>query len=87
MRSPSARRTLEDTLRDLRAAESLARTLEGTAPGTVALWGGGDALVRLYGRPSGAWFWRLDPMPLELWEAMASEANEGHRVNAGDDRP
>lgn len=45
-----------DTLRDLREAERLARSLEGTAPGVVALEGGGDMLVRLHGRPTGALF-------------------------------
>lgn len=40
-------RSWSDTLRDLREAERLARSLEGTAPGVVALEGGGDALASL----------------------------------------
>lgn len=72
-------------LRDLVAAGNLARSLEETAPGTVALYGGGDALVAAYGRPTGAWFWSLRPCPEELWTSMATEANERHRVCAGDD--
>jgi hypothetical protein len=80
-----ASRSWADTLRDLREAADLSRRLEETAPGTVALEGGGDALVRLLGRPTGAQFWGLRPFPSELWEAMAREANEGHRVNAGSD--
>lgn len=79
-----ASRSWSDTLRDLREAERLARSLEGTAPGIVALEGGGDALVRLHGRPTGAWFWRLDPFPLDLWEAMAGEHAEGQRASSGD---
>lgn len=76
-------RSWSDTLRDLREAERLARSLDATAPGVVALEGGGDALVRLYGRPTGAGFWRLDPFPLDLWEAMAAEhAEERRRATA-----
>lgn len=74
-----ASRSWSDTLRDLREAERLARSLEGTAPGVVALEGGGDALVSLHGRPTGALFWRLDPFPEELWEAMARESAERAR--------
>ena len=66
-------RSLIDTLRDLRAAEDLARCLEATAPGVVMLEGGGDALVRQFGRPTGAGFWTLEPFPEPLWEAMARE--------------
>jgi hypothetical protein len=69
-------RTLTDTLRDLRAAEDLARCLESTAPGVVMLEGGGDALVRQFGRPTGAGFWTLQPFPEPLWEAMAREQLE-----------
>jgi len=77
-------RSWSDTLRDLREAGRLARSLEGTAPGTAALYGGGDELVRLHGRPTGALFWRLDPFPLDLWEAMAAEHAEGHRLSTAD---
>ena len=51
----------------------LARGLEETAPGAAALWGGGGALVRAHGRPTGAQFWTLDPFPLDVWEDMARE--------------
>lgn len=78
-------RSWSDTLRDLREAARLARSLEETAAGTVALEGGGDELVRRLGRPTGALFWRLDPMPVGLWEAMASEHGEGSRASAGGD--
>lgn len=70
-------RSLTDTLRDLRAAEDLARCLEATAPGVVMLEGGGDALVRRYGRPTGAGFWSLQPLCELLWEAMAREHAQG----------
>jgi hypothetical protein len=78
-------RSLTDTLRDLRAAEDLARSLEATAPGIVMLEGGGDALVRRYGRPTGAGFWSLTLFPEPLWEAMAREHAE--RLNASPRRP
>jgi hypothetical protein len=70
-------RSLTDTLRDLRAAEDLARCLEATAPGVVMLEGGGDALVRRHGRPTGAGFWTLQPFPEPFWEAMAREHAQG----------
>jgi hypothetical protein len=66
-------RSWSDTLRDLKAAEALARSLEQTAPGVVELEGGGDELVRQLGRPTGALFWALQPFPPDLWEAMARE--------------
>lgn len=75
-------RSLTDTLRDLRAAEDLARCLEQTAPGVVMLEGGGDALVRQFGRPTCAGFWTLQPFPELLWEAMAREHNEHLDRNA-----
>lgn len=78
-------RSLTDTLRDLQAAEHLARSLEETAPGVVMLEGGGDALVRRHGRPTGAGFWGLQPFPEALWEAMAREHAE--RVDASPRRP
>lgn len=77
-------RSWSDTLRDLREAERLARSLEATAPGVVAIEGGGDTLVRLHGRPTGALFWRLDPFPEALWDAMAHEHAEGARASSGD---
>ena len=77
-------RSLTDTLRDLRAAEDLARCLEQTAPGVVMLEGGGDTLIRRYGRPTGAGFWNLQPFPEPLWEAMAREHIE--RVDAATKR-
>jgi hypothetical protein len=79
-----ASRSWSDTLRDLREVERLARSLEGTAPGIVALEGGGGELVSLYGRPTGAQFWRLNPFPEPLWEAMASEHAEGTRASSAD---
>lgn len=75
-------RSWSDTLRDLRAAEALARSLEETAPGVVALEGGGDALVRRLGRPTSTHFWTLKPFPEDLWEAMAREHAEGQRRQA-----
>lgn len=79
-----ASRSWSDTLRDLREAGRLAGSLEETAPGVVALEGGGDALVRLHGRPTGALFWRLDPFPEEVWEAMAAEHAERARASSND---
>lgn len=75
-------RSWSDTLRDLRAAEALARSLEKTARGVVALEGGGDALVQRLGQPTGALFWMLKPFPEELWEAMALEHAEWQRSQA-----
>lgn len=71
-------------LRDLLAADGLAARLEATAPRAVEAEGGGEALVAPYGTPTGALFWLLRPMPEGLWCAMASEAQERHRVNAGE---
>jgi hypothetical protein len=71
-------------LRDLLQPDELAARLEATAPAAVAAEGGGAALVALYGAPTGATFWLLRPMPEGLWCAMASEAQERHRVNAGE---
>lgn len=84
-RSSSSADAVRTMLRDLVEADDLARRLDETAPGVVALEGGGDALVRLHGRRTGAWFWSLGPMPPELWEALARENNERHRVAVGDD--
>jgi hypothetical protein len=78
-------RSLIDTLRDLKAAEGLARCLEATAPGVVMLEGGGDALVRRHGRPTGAGFWTLQSFPEPLWEAMAREHAQG--LGASQPRP
>lgn len=80
-------RSWSDTLRDLRAAEALARSLEATAPGVVALEGGGDALVCRFGRPTGAHFWMLKPFPEDLWEAMAHEHAERQRTLFQADEP
>lgn len=71
-------------LRDLMAAESLAESLEATAPIAVAVAGGAHQLVARLGQPSGAWFWTIRPMPEALWVAMAEEHQVRHRANAGD---
>jgi hypothetical protein len=79
-----APRSWSEALRDLREAERLARSAEATAPGAVALAGGGDELVRLYGSPTGAGFWRLVGLPEELWCAMAAEHAEAARAPSSD---
>jgi hypothetical protein len=60
-------------LRYLEAAEALAATLTATAPITVAAAGGADQLVASRGKPTGALFWSIQPMPESLWEQMAAE--------------
>lgn len=60
-------------LRDLMAAEALVGVLAGTAPVTMAEVGGAQALVAERGRPTGAGFWSVAPLPDALWERMASE--------------
>lgn len=62
-----------DMLRNLAAAEALAETLTATAPITMAASGGADQLVARLGRPTGALFWSIQPMPEGLWEQMAAE--------------
>ena len=72
-------RSWDDTLRDLRAAQALLSALYLTAPVAVAAAGGAAALVAKCGRPTGARFWGLRPMPEGLWEAMAREHAERAR--------
>jgi len=72
-------------LRDLVAAEALTGTLAATAPLAVAEAGGAQALVAERGRPTGAWFWSIAPMPVALWERMADEHQSALRSNVGDD--
>jgi hypothetical protein len=62
-----------DMLRNLAAAEALAATLTATAPITMAASGGADQLVASLGKPTGAFFWTIGPMPELLWEQMAAE--------------
>lgn len=65
-------RSWDDTLRDLRAAQALSAALTETAPVAVDAAGGANALVAKFGRPTGAQFWRLRPLPEQLWAAMAA---------------
>jgi hypothetical protein len=60
-------------LRNLAAAEALAETLTATAPITMAASGGAHQLVASLGKPTGALFWSIQPMPESLWEQMAAE--------------
>lgn len=71
-------------LRDLLAAEALVETLAATAPLAVAAYGGADALVAARGRPTGALFWSVSPLPDAMWERMADEHQVPHRANVGD---
>lgn len=71
-------------LRDLIAAESLVEALAATAPNAVSVAGGAHALVASMGRPTGAWFWSISPVPPSLWERMADEHQAPHRVHVGD---
>lgn len=71
-------------LRDLIAVETLAKSLDATAPRAVADAGGAEALIAAHGRRTGAWFWTVAPMPDGLWERMAEEHQASHRTNAGD---
>jgi hypothetical protein len=61
------------TLRNLAAADALVTTLSATAPVTMAAAGGADRLVASRGKPTGALFWSIQPMPEGLWEQMAAE--------------
>lgn len=71
-------------LRDLMAAEALAEVLAGTAPIAVAEAGGAHRLVAGNGRPTGAWFWSIKPMPEALWEAIADEHQASQRGSSGE---
>lgn len=84
-RSSSSADAVRAMLRDLVEADDLARRLDETASGAVALEGGGDALVRLHGRRTGAWFWSAALLSEELWLAMADEHQAPHRANLGDE--
>lgn len=84
-RSSRSTETVQQMLRDLMAAETLAESLAATAPRTVAEAGGAHTLVATMGHPTGAWFWSISPMPEPLWERMADEQQTPHRANAGDD--
>ncbi|MEJ1161167.1 hypothetical protein [Prosthecomicrobium sp. N25] len=86
-RSSSSTDIVATMLRDLIAAEALAGALAATAPLTVAAAGGAQALVAQRGRPTGAWFWSISPVPDSLWESMADEHQRPHRSNPGDDEP
>ncbi|MQW64882.1 hypothetical protein GHK33_20245 [Sinorhizobium meliloti] len=66
-------------LRSLRSVHDLARGLEFMAPAAVSAAGGGDGLVALYGKPTGAGFWSVRSAPEELWAAMAAEHQAEHR--------
>jgi hypothetical protein len=70
-------------LRDLLAVDALAKSLEETAPLAVAETGGAHFLVSKFGRPTGAWFWTINPMPECLWLSMADEHQAAHRANLG----
>ncbi len=82
--SSQSTENVQRMLRDLMAAEALAVSLTATAPIAVAAAGGAHQLVASFGRPSGAWFWTIRPMPEALWVAMAEEHQAKHRANAGD---
>lgn len=71
-------------LRDLVAVEALAASLTATAPLAIAAAGGAHQLVARLGRPTGAWFWSIKPMPEALWMVMAEEHQASHRANAGE---
>jgi hypothetical protein len=83
-RSSQSTETVQQMLRDLVAAEALTGTLAATAPRTIAEAGGAQALVAARGHPTGAWFWSISPVPVDLWERMADEHQASHRSNAGD---
>lgn len=70
-------------LRNLAAADALVTTLTATAPMTMAAAGGADELVARLGRPTGALFWTLEPMPELLWEQMAAEHQSRIATNVG----
>lgn len=84
-RSSRSTDTVQQMLRDLMAAEALTGTLAATAPLTVTKAGGAHALIAAHGHPTGAWFWSISPVPIDLWEGMASEHQAPHRVNVDND--
>lgn len=84
-RSFRSTETLQQMLRDLMAAEALTGTLAVTAPRTMTEVGGAQELVAAHGHPTGAWFWSISPVPVDLWERMADEHQTMHRVNGGED--
>jgi hypothetical protein len=72
-------------LRDLMAVEALVQSLEQTAPKAVVAAGGAQLLVSKFGRPTGAWFWSIMPMPETLWLSMAQEHQEKSRGNGSEE--
>lgn len=83
-RSSQSIETVQQMLRDLMAAEALTGTLAATAPRTIAEAGGAQALVASMGHPTGAWFWSISPIPVDLWERMADEHQQVSRASSGD---
>lgn len=85
-RSSQSTDAVQQMPRDLMAAEALIGTLAATAPRTVANAGGAQALVAARGHPTGAWFWSISPVPVELWERMADEHQQASRANSGEEQ-
>lgn len=83
-RLPNSTDVAHEMLRDLRAVEALAASLEATAPRTIAEAGGARALIASGGHRTGAWFWTIAPLSEALWERMAEEHQARHRVNPGE---
>ncbi|MFG1289464.1 hypothetical protein [Xanthobacter versatilis] len=83
-RSSQSTDPVQQMLRDLMAAEALTGTLAATAPRTIAEAGGAQALVASMGHPTGAWFWSISPVPVDLWERMADEHQQVSRASSGD---
>lgn len=81
--SSQSTETAQRMLRDLLAVEILKTTLEETAPLAITAAGGAQALIAKHGRPTGAWFWSLVPMPESLWLAMGEENQQRHRSCVG----
>lgn len=73
-------------LRDLRAADHMVAAMDASAPVACAAMGGASGIVRdLPGRPTAAGFWVLDMRGhVEVWERMAAEQQEEHRVGRGE---
>lgn len=84
-RSSQSTEKVQQMLRDLMAAEALTGTLAATAPRTIAEAGGAQALVSCMGHPTGAWFWSISPVPVDLWERMAGEHQQVSRVSSGEE--